>query len=51
MKTIKSYHKEQIEKIYMQYKQQKAYSSLMQLEIAFHNALKEDLLPLLAQLD
>jgi len=45
------FHKEQIEKIYMQYKQQKAYSSLIQLEVAFHKALKEDLLPLLAQLD
>lgn len=45
------FHKEKIEKIYMQYKQQKAYSSLVQLEITFHKALKEDLLPLLAQLD
>ena len=45
------FHKEQIEKIYMQYKQQKAYSSLIQLEITFHNALKEDLLPFITQLD
>ena len=45
------FHKEQIEKIYMQYKQHKAYSSLIQLEKEFHKALKEDLLPLIAQLD
>ena len=45
------FHKEPIEKIYMQYKQQKAYSSLIRLEKEFHKALKEDLLPLIAQLD
>lgn len=45
------FHKEKIETMYSQYKQQKTYISQLHLEIAFHNALKEDLLPLLTQLE
>lgn len=45
------FYKEQIDKMYTQYKEQKVYSSLLQLEMAFHKALKEDLLPFLTQLD
>ena len=45
------FHKEKIETMYSQYEQQKPYISRMQLEIAFHKALKEDLLPLLTQLE
>ena len=45
------FHKEQIEKIHTQYKQQKEYSSLMRLENEFHKALNEELLPLITQLD
>ena len=45
------FHKEKIEKIYTQYKQQKVYISLLQLENTFHKAIKEDLLPLITQLD